>query len=204
MSTAAAEVLIVATGVANLASVEAGLRRAGARPRVSNDAAAITAADRVVLPGVGAFAAGMEQLRALALVDPLRARIAADRPTLAVCLGLQLLCAGSDEDPECEGLGVIDARATRFDDRVRVPQLGWNRIEPDAGCRTLTPGFTYFANSYRLLEAPDGWHAAWADHGGRFVAGLERGAVLACQFHPELSGRFGHDLLCRWLAGVAC
>ena len=201
---AAAEVLVVATGVANLASVEAGLRRAGARARITEDAAAVTDAERVVLPGVGAFAAGIERLRALDLVDTLRARIAADRPTLAVCLGLQLLGEGSDESPECEGLGVLAARATRFGEGVRVPQLGWNRVTPDAGCRTLAAGFAYFANSYRLADAPAGWGVAWADHGGRFVAGLERGNVLACQFHPELSGRFGHELLCRWLEGTAC
>ena len=71
---------------------------------------------------------------------------------------------------------------------------------PDRGCALLQGGFAYFANSYRLTSLPPGWRGAWADHGGRFVAALERGAVLACQFHPELSGAFGHDLLRRWLA----
>jgi imidazole glycerol-phosphate synthase subunit HisH len=83
---------------------------------------------------------------------------------------------------------------------VRVPQFGWNRIEPEPGCRYLEGGFAYFANSYRALAAP-GCRTASAEHGERFIAGLERGDLVACQFHPELSGAFGRDLLARWLEG---
>ncbi|MCP4246745.1 MAG: imidazole glycerol phosphate synthase subunit HisH, partial [bacterium] len=94
-------------------------------------------------------------------------------------------------------------RVTRFGAGVRVPQLGWNRVEPTPGCVLSQPGYAYFANSYRLVECPTGWRAAYADHGGRFVAALERGPLLACQFHPELSGSWGIALLGRWLeAGV--
>jgi len=98
---------------------------------------------------------------------------------------------------------VLPGRASRFPAGVRVPQIGWNRIEPQAGAVFLEPGYAYFANSYRMTTVPAGWTAAFAEHGDRWVAALERGAVLACQFHPELSGVWGNQLLRRWLAGVA-
>lgn len=193
------ETVVIRTGTANLASILAGLRRVGAAPRVTADPRDVALAPRVVLPGVGTLAAAMERLAACGLVGPLSERLAAGRPLLAVCLGLQLLCAESDESPGVAGLGVVPGRVTRFDSGLRVPQLGWNRIEPEQQCRLLEPGHVYFANSYRLTGAPGGWRVAWCDYGGPFVAALERGAVLACQFHPELSGRFGLELLRRWL-----
>ena len=117
-----------------------------------------------------------------------------------MCVGLQVLFEASEESPEASGLGVIDGHVGRFPDTVRVPQFGWNRIEPEAGCRYLQPGHAYFANSFRVGAAP-GCRIASARHGERFVAALERGDVLACQFHPELSGGFGHRLIKRWLEG---
>ncbi len=197
------EVLVVRTGVANLASVFAGLTRAGARPRLAENAAEIAGAAAVVLPGVGAFGAGMRQLADGGLIAAVRERIGAGRPTLAVCLGLQLLFETSEETPGVAGLGVLPGAVRRFDGEVRVPQMGWNRIEPDDGCALTRPGWAYFANSYRVDRRPDGWRAGWADYDGRFVATLERGNVLACQFHPELSGEYGLALLRRWLARAA-
>jgi len=201
-------VSIVRNGIANLASVLAGMRRAGAEPHVTEDAKEVEQGSAVILPGVGAFAAGMEALRRHGLVEILRQRIADGRPTLAVCLGLQLLCETSEESPGESGLGAVATQATRFPNTVRVPQLGWNRVEPEEGCRLLQPGYAYFANSFRVTQLPDGWHAARSDHAGPFVAAFERGPVLACQFHPELSGRWGLALLERWLAaaegGAAC
>ncbi len=196
------EVVLVRTGVANLASVAAGLRRAGAQVTIADDAASVDRADRLVLPGVGSFAAAMTQLRSRELVAPLAQRIRDGRPTVAICLGLQLLGTASEESPDALGLAAFPACATRFDDRVRVPQLGWNAVRPDAECTWLRPGYAYFANSYRLTACPPGWQAAWADHGGPFVAALERGSILACQFHPELSGQWGVSLLQRWLAAT--
>lgn len=192
-------VVVVPTGTANLASVLVGLRRAGARPRVSCDPREVAEAGRVVLPGVGTLAAAADQIGRSGLEQPLAERVRLGRPLLAICLGLQLLCEHSDESPGFAGLGVVPGRVTRFPAGVRVPQLGWNRIEPGPGCDLLEPGYVYFANSYRLERVPAGWVAATADYGGPFVAALERGPVLACQFHPELSGNFGLGLLRRWL-----
>lgn len=192
------EVLIVPTGTANIASVLAGFRRLGATPRIEENADAVRAAHHVVLPGVGAFAAAIERLRARGLDRALTERIEADRATLAVCVGHQLLFASSDESPGVTGLGIVDAHVGRFPDAVRVPQFGWNEVEPGEGCRLLAAGHAYFANSFRATEAP-GFAVATAEHGGPFVAGMERGRLLTCQFHPELSGAYGHALLGRWL-----
>ena len=196
----APEVLVVRTGTANLASALAGIERAGGLPRIGSDPSEVESAPIVMLPGVGAFGAIMEQLEVQHLVEPLRARLASGKPTLAVCLGLQIFAQSSSETPGIKGLGILPGTVTRFPDTVVVPQLGWNRVEPMEGCRLLQPGFAYFANSYRIEHPPEGWHTATADHAGPFVAAIERGPILACQFHPELSGAWGLDLLKRWLA----
>ncbi len=198
-------VAVVRTGTANLASVLAGLRRAGAEPFLTDSASDIENAPRLILPGVGAFAAAMEALRDGDLVEPLKARIAADKPTMTICLGLQLLAKTSEESPGEQGFGIVDAQVKRFPATVRVPQLGWNKISPVGDCKLLTEGYVYFANSYRIPEVPDGWNGAVSEHAGSFVAALEKGNLLACQFHPELSGEFGASLLERWVQGdVSC
>ncbi len=192
---------VVRTGVANLASVLAALERAGAVPVLAADADAIRAADRLVLPGVGAFGAAMGELRRLDIVQALQERIRAGRPTLTVCLGLQLLAASSEESPGEAGLGLVSAAVTRFQGDVRVPQMGWNAVEPEPGAQWVRPGHAWFANTFKLDRIPAGWTGATADHGGPFVAAIERGDVLACQFHPELSGAWGAELLGRWVEG---
>jgi glutamine amidotransferase len=193
------DVVVVPTGTANLASVRAALMRLGARPRLAESAAMIEDATHVVLPGVGSFGAAVAGLREAGLDAALAARVRAGRATLAMCVGLQVLLEASDESPEATGLAVLPGRVGRFPDAVRVPQFGWNRVVPEAGCRLIEPGYAYFANSYRVQDAP-GCAIAIAEHGGRFVAALERERVLACQFHPELSGAYGHALIGRWLA----
>jgi imidazole glycerol phosphate synthase glutamine amidotransferase subunit len=192
--------VIVPTGTANLASVRAALVRLGVRPCLATAAAMIEDATHVVLPGVGSFGAAVAGLREAGFDAALADRIQAGRATLAMCVGLQVLFEASEESPGAVGLGVLPGRVGRFPEAVRVPQFGWNRVTPEPGCRLVEPGYAYFANSYRVLEAP-GCAAATAEHGGRFVAALERDRVLACQFHPELSGVYGHDLIARWLAG---
>jgi imidazole glycerol phosphate synthase glutamine amidotransferase subunit len=197
----APEVVVLPTGTANLASVLAAFARLGAVTRLAEDAAMVEAAERVVLPGVGTFGATLAGLRAAGLAPAIAARLKAGRATLAMCVGLQVLFEESDESPGVEGLAAIVGRVGQFPDTVRVPQFGWNQVEPQPGCRFLAPGYAYFANSYRVVDAP-GCRIATAEHGGRFVAALERDQVVACQFHPELSGAYGHRLIARWLEGV--
>lgn len=193
-------VLVVSTGTANLASVLAALRRAGATPRLSDDPVEIRRAERIVLPGVGSFGAGMAALASHGLIEPLVTQIGAGRPFLGICLGMQMLASASEEAEGHPGLGVLDRVVTRFAGGIRVPQLGWRRFTPDGAGRLLAEGWAYFAHSFKLDTVPAGWSAAWADHGGRYVAAIERGPQLGCQFHPELSGASGQALIERWLA----
>lgn len=194
-------VVIVPTGIANVASVRAALRRAGAEPVLAEAPADLADAPAVLLPGVGDFGAGMAALRQRGFAAPLRSRLQALRPTLAICLGMQLCADGSDEAPGVAGLGVLPARVEPFPPAVRTPQMGWNAVTAE-GDGLLRSGHAWFANSYRLTAAPPEWHPAFAEHGGRFLAGCERGPVLLCQFHPELSGAWGKALLQRWLAAA--
>jgi imidazole glycerol phosphate synthase glutamine amidotransferase subunit len=199
MSDAAADVVVVQTGTANLASVLVALARAGAEARLAESPAEIDRAAHVVLPGVGAFGAAMTRLRSAGLVEPLARRITAGRPTLCICLGMQLLCESSDETPGVPGIGVVGGHVQCYSGRVRVPQLGWNRVDAEPACGFLRSGYAYFANSYRLADPPQGWSIARSEHGESFIAAIERGGVLACQFHPELSGAWGRALFERWL-----
>jgi glutamine amidotransferase len=196
------EVVLMCTGTANLASVAAAFHRAGCSVRMSEAPDDASGAALLVLPGVGAFGPVSDRLDALGLRTPLANRIRAGQPTMAVCLGMQLLGEDSEESPGAAGLGVIPATATSLPAGVRRPQLGWNRVAAGAGCRLLSDGTAYYANSFKFDTVPDGWSGALTDHGGEFVAAIERGAVLACQFHPELSGTWGQALVERWLASA--
>lgn len=209
------EVVILRTGSANLASVCAAFTRLGTVPRISQDPSDAAEAALLVLPGVGAFGAAMAQLREHDLDRVIVERVRTGRPMLAICLGLQLLCESSEESPGVSGLGVVPARVTRFGGDQRVPQMGWNRISPTtpstptSNAALLRPDWMYFANSYRVERMPDGWDGALTDYGGTFASAIERGPILACQFHPELSGAAGLALLTRWLSrasmeSIAC
>ncbi|MFW5739247.1 MAG: imidazole glycerol phosphate synthase subunit HisH, partial [Myxococcota bacterium] len=191
--------MVVRTGMANLASVLAAVRRLGVEPEVTTDPEVVRNAPRLVLPGVGAFGAAMSMLREAGLVDPIVSHAHRGKPLLAVCLGLQLLCEASAESEGVAGLGVVPGRVEKFAPGVHIPQLGWNTVTPTTGSRLLRIGHAYFANSYRLPAIPEGWEGASTHHGGSFAAALERGPLLACQFHPELSGAWGSALIERWL-----
>ena len=197
-----ADVVIVDSGVANLASITSGFVRLGASVAVTRDPIVVRQAPRVVLPGVGAFGAGMGALRAGGLDGAIRDVAAGGTPLLGVCLGMQLLCEASEETPGVQGLGVIAGACRRLPGDVRVPHLGWNTVTAPSNARLVTTGVAAFANSYALRDPPPGWTAAWTTHGVRFVAALEHDGVLACQFHPELSGAYGAALLGRWLTGA--
>lgn len=196
-------IAIIRTGSANLASVMAAFQRLQVPARVVTAPHELSTADAVVLPGVGSFAAAMQRLSDAAWSDVLIERFANDSPTLAICLGLQLLCASSEESPGVAGLGVFSGGVRRFPDSVTVPHFGWNTIENASG-QYFEPGHVYYANSYCLREPPSGWEVAISRYAWPFVAAARRGKLLACQFHPELSGAHGQRLLTGWLraAGV--
>jgi cyclase len=188
---------VLPTGTANLASVFGALGRLGATPVVLTRPEQVRDAAAVLVPGVGAFGAAMGALAPFATA--LRERVAADRPTLGICLGLQVFATASEESPGVPGLGVLPGPVTRLRGD-RVPHLGWNRIRVEgAGPVLVGEAEVSFAHSFALAEAPDGWSVARvALGGGDVVAAVERGRVLLCQFHPELSGPWGEALLGRW------
>jgi imidazole glycerol phosphate synthase glutamine amidotransferase subunit len=199
------DVGIIATNIANLASVEAAFARLGATTRLINTPEEIANSTRVILPGVGAFAAAMTQLIKLNLVEALQERIRTRQPTLAICLGMQLLFDSSDESLGVQGLNIIPAYVGKINaPGLVVPQIGWNRVIPENDFFGTTPGYAYFANSFAVPAGaiPD-WQVARFDYGNSYIAALQSGGVLACQFHPELSGVWGNQLIQNWLA-VTC
>jgi glutamine amidotransferase len=195
-------VAIVAAGGANFASVRIALARLGVRARLTADPARIAAASRVILPGVGAAAAGMAALRDAGLVDVLRGL---RQPLLGICLGMQLLHEHSDEgDVACLGLlpGRV-ARLPRTGPRIRVPHMGWNRLRHD-GTDPLLRGVAdgaeaYFVHGYGVPVGAA--TVARCEHGAPFAAVVRRGPVAGVQFHPERSGPVGARVLRNFLEG---
>jgi len=192
-------VLIVPTGLANISSLLAAIKRLGFNGRLLESISAIDSANYLVLPGVGAFGAGMKKLNELGIQSALKKRIEEGKATLAVCLGMQLLFNSSEESPGVKGLGILPGVVKKLPKEVRVPQLGWNKVIPDSTSRLLEPGFAYFANSYALREQPEGYSVSVTTHGEQIISAIEKGKFLACQFHPELSGPWGEGILRRWL-----
>jgi imidazole glycerol-phosphate synthase subunit HisH len=197
-----ADVTIVRTGTANVASVLAALHRLGASASFVAAPDDVRTARRLVLPGVGSFAHAVGEIDRQGLRAALCERLADGRATLAICLGMQLLAERSEEGPGARGLGIVPGAVVRLPSTVAVPQLGWNLVQPD-GAGPIAAGAAYFAHGYCLTAAPAGWHTARTEHGIPFVSAMARGRVLACQFHPEISGDYGERLLRGWLADDA-
>ena len=193
-------VSIINTGVANIASVQSAFAKLGVETKFIETPEEVFENPAVILPGVGAFEAGMNALREKGFERPLKLRIESGKATLAVCLGMQLLCDSSEESPGVVGLGIVKEPIKRFKEGTRVPHFGWNHVTSNEFF--LGSGYAYFANSYRLEHAPEGWETAVCDHGGQFIAAIRRGNVVAAQFHPEISSAFGRHVLETWLEGV--
>jgi imidazole glycerol phosphate synthase glutamine amidotransferase subunit len=196
-------VAIADYGAGNLVSIARAIEVIGAEPLVIRDAEALRGADALIVPGVGAAAPAMDRLRKRGLVDPTRAWIRAGRPFLGICLGLQLLFDGSDEDG-AETLGLIAGRTVRLAGAPTLPHIGWNTVDwSDA--QPIFAGIErgaafYFVHSY--VAAPEDPRIVIAEtqHGSRFPAAIARDNLLAVQFHPERSGVDGLRLLANFRA----
>ena len=189
--------VIVDLGCGNLGSVGIAFGRLGATPEISDDPKRIAAADRVVLPGVGAAGFAMERIAALGLADTLRSLC---QPFLGICLGMQLLFAGSDEaDTAC--LGLLPGRVRRLDPAPGrpVPHMGWSRLDVSDGSIGLKDGdYVYFAHGFAADSGPA--TLASASYGRDIPAVVRRGNYWGAQFHPERSGEAGARFLSAWLS----
>ena len=198
--TARPRILVVDYGAGNLVSIDQALTTVGAEVILARDSEALRGADAMIVPGVGAAEPAMVRLDSRGLIEPIRTWLAADRPFLGICLGLQLLFDGSDEDGATT-LGVVPGRTVRIEHAPTLPHIGWNQVERTRA-HPLFDGIAdgadfYFVHSY--VGVPDAAAGdvvlATTDHGGPFTSALARGSLLGVQFHPERSGRDGLRLL---------
>jgi imidazole glycerol-phosphate synthase subunit HisH len=194
-------IAVIDYDMGNLHSVCKGLEQAGANPLVATTAADITRADAIVLPGVGAFDPAVQHLRSRDLEAPLKQAIAAGRPFLGICLGLQILFDRSDEGQE-PGLGIIAGTVKKFqpEPQITIPHMGWNEIElTQPACplwRDLPNDWLYFVHSYYVSPTHSAVAAATITHGTQTItAAIAQDNIMAVQFHPEKSSTAGLKLL---------
>jgi glutamine amidotransferase len=199
-------VVVLDYGSGNLRSAERALQRAGAEVEVTRDEKAANAADGLVVPGVGAFAACMRGIHGVRGGTVVWNRLRQQRPVLGICVGMQVLFEkGVEHGEQSEGLGVLPGTVTRLEADV-VPHMGWNTVDVAEGS-ALFAGLEderfYFVHSYAArpgeVDLP-GARLTTSTHGERFVAAVEHGMLAATQFHPEKSGDAGAGLLTNWLA----
>jgi glutamine amidotransferase len=191
-------------GIGNLRSAQKALERVGADARLTADPADVAAADGVVLPGVGAFGRCMQALRETKLEEPALDAIERSVPFLGICVGMQMLYEGSEEDPETPGMGVLGGWVRRLPDGVKRPQMQWNRLDREAESPLLAglgdPTWVYFVHSF--APEPTAEVVATCDYGGPVVAAVQRGTLWATQFHPEKSSAAGLRLLANFVAAT--
>ena len=200
-------VTIIDYGFGNIRSVQKGLELVGATVKLTTDAADILNADKLLLPGVGAFGAAMEALRARGWVEPIQQAAGNGTPLLGICLGMQLLLDESDEMGQHDGLGLINGRVTRFPPShpLKIPHMGWNAIHHQSDnplLRDVPSGaYAYFVHSYYCIPDDAAVTLATVEYGMEFTAVLAQNNIYGVQFHPEKSQKAGLQIL-RNFAGI--
>ncbi|MBF0253723.1 MAG: imidazole glycerol phosphate synthase subunit HisH [Candidatus Omnitrophica bacterium] len=188
----------------NLRSVQKALEAASsADVRLVSSPEALSDAELVVLPGVGAFDHAVEELKNRGLFEPVAEAIKRGTPYLGLCLGLQLLFESSEEGVR-PGLGILEGRVVRFKEGLRIPHMGWNRVDfaEDAGMAWARSGYFYFVHSYFAEPADASLTAGTTQYGARFTSVIRRGNILATQFHPEKSQDGGLGFLTSYLKEI--
>lgn len=193
-------IAIVDYGIGNLHSVRKAVAVVGGDAVVSDDSAALQAADKVILPGVGAFKDGMSGLASSGLIPAIDAFVATGRPLLGICLGMQLLFEQSDEAGHHHGLGVLPGRVLALEpDGLKVPHIGWNQVDLMAESSLLdnvaSASYVYFNHSFYCRPAEPKHVLAKTSYGLEFASVVGAGQVFGFQFHPEKSQRVGLQLL---------
>jgi glutamine amidotransferase len=197
---------VIDYGAGNLRSVLHALTHLGAESiRLVRTAHELRGATKIILPGVGAFGAGMQQLDKQGLIQPIRDAVHTGTPYLGICLGMQFLFESSDEMGKHRGLGLLPGRVTRFDDvpGYKVPHMGWNNLRPlrESPLLRALPdeGYAYFVHSYYCVPADERDVLAVVDYGIPFTAAVHRDNIYGVQFHPEKSQRTGLQILTNFL-----
>ncbi len=192
-------ITIVDYGMGNLRSVQKAFEKNGARARITSDPEEILKAEKVVLPGVGAFDCAMRELRKRRLVGPLKKKIQSGAPYLGLCLGLQLLFTDSEERTgrkNAHGLGIIPGTVKRFRGSLKIPHMGWNTVQFKKKDCPLFKGlkdksYFYFVHSYYAVPKDRSWALAQTPYGVKFCSAVWKGNIFATQFHPEKSQALG-------------
>ncbi|MCI9175059.1 MAG: imidazole glycerol phosphate synthase subunit HisH [Lachnospiraceae bacterium] len=194
-------IAIIDYDAGNLRSVEKALKFLGEESIVTREQTEILSADKIILPGVGAFGEAMDHLKKLELDKVIQEAVHRQIPLLGICLGLQLLFEGSDENGGVEGLHILDGQIVKIPDApgLKIPHIGWNSLHLKNQGR-LFEGvpegtFVYFVHSYYLKAKEESIVKASADYGVTIHASVEQGSVFACQFHPEKSSSMGLRIL---------
>lgn len=194
-------ITIIDCGINNLRSAQKAFEHLGYETQVTRDAETVSRAEKIVLPGVGAFGAAMQSLREANLVEPIQQSIKKGTPFLGICLALQLLFDESEELGTNKGIGAVAGRVVRFEDApdLKIPHMGWSALHFPRESR-LFQGVNdgervYFVHSYHALPQDQNIIAATSNHGREFVAAIERDNLMACQFHPEKSSAIGMKIL---------
>lgn len=181
----------------NIHSVMNALAALNRQAFLTADPDEVKRAEFVLLPGVGSFGQAADSLKESGMDEALKTRFKADRPTLGICLGLQLMFEFSEESPNAEGLGLFKGGVKKLDcEGLKVPHIGWSTLERTSGCfKPFENEFFYFVHSFAVCPEDGEVSAAYACYGKPFTAAVQRGAFAACQFHPEKSGAVGLRLL---------
>ena len=197
-------IAIIDYGVGNLFSVEKAFAALGTEVKITNNPAEIKAAEKLVLPGVGAFGDCMKNLEESGLIPLLKEEVAAGKPLLGICVGLQILFEGSEESPEARGLGLIPGKVKRIQaEGLKVPHMGWNRLhitEPRQGADLFAgleqdKEYVYFVHSYFAVPEDKSVVTATTDYGETLTAAVQKDNIFAAQFHPEKSGDVGLHII---------
>ena len=194
------KIAIIDYGMGNLHSAAKALEKVGAQVVVTRDPAEVLRADKVVLPGVGAFGDCMKNLNERGLAPVIHEVIAAGKPFLGICVGLQLLFEGSEEDPGVAGLGIFKGLVRKIvAPGLKIPHMGWNNLEYRTSSslfQGLPPAaYVYFVHSFHAVPTDESCITAVTDYGGQVTAAVGRGLVQAVQFHPEKSSAVGLKIL---------
>jgi len=192
------KIVIIDYGMGNLHSVNKALKAVGAEVEVTSDAAAIASADKIILPGVGAFGDCMANLEKYGLVPVIQEVLVGGKPFLGICLGLQLLFEGSEEAPGVKGLGYFKGQVERIKTGLKVPHMGWNslRLKTPSPLLSKADGeYVYFVHSFQAVPEDASIITAVCDYGTEVTAAVGKGSVQAVQFHPEKSSKVGLGIL---------